>query len=405
MYVAFFVILLDMVGFGVMVPIMAFYALQLGAGAEISTLCMALYVIGMLISTPVLGRLSDCYGRKPILMLSMFGAIAGYIMLAFADTVLMIALSRLLGGLMAGNVAAAQAYVTDVSTPENRAKAMGLIGAALGLGFVIGPILGASLAGDDFATANLKLPALVSACLSFAALCMVMVFLKESVTTEQMRQARSEKNVGRLRAIALVAKQEILSALIVAGLLYNIAAGLAEAIFPLWASATGVASGPKSLVPLLLVAGISMVIMQAGLIGPLTRRFGEQKLVIAGAIGFAIGMVQFPLAGDAGSVVWVMLCLALQAASASLMVTSLQSLVSQCADSSNRGMVLGVFSSAGTLGRAIGTSASGFMFVAIDVHSPYLLSVALMALVVVAALSIIRRFERQQPLLPVEGDA
>jgi len=405
MYIAFFVILLDMVGFGVMVPIMAFYALQLGAGAEISTLCMALYVIGMLISTPVLGRLSDCYGRKPILMLSMFGAVGGYIMLAFADTVLLIALSRLLGGLMAGNVAAAQAYVTDVSTPENRAKAMGMIGAALGLGFVIGPILGATLAGDDFATANLQLPALVSACLSLSALCMVALFLKESVTAEQMSQARSEKGVSRLRAVSLVIKHELLSALIVAGLLYNMAAGLVEAIFPLWADATGVAAGPKGLVPLLLVAGVSMVIMQAGLIGPLTRRFGEQKLVIAGAAGFAVGMLQFPFAGDSGSVVWVMLCLALQAACASLMVTSLQSMVSQCAASSNRGMVLGVFSSAGTLGRAIGTSVSGLMFVTIDQHSPYLVSVALMVLVVMAALSIMRRFTRQLPLQAVEGEA
>jgi len=169
MLIVFLVIVLDLIGFGIMVPILAYYVVQLGGGPELATFCMALYAIGMLISTPILGRLSDFHGRRPILMLSMVGAIIGYLMLGFAESLWVVALSRLLAGLMAGNIAAAQAYITDITSEENRAKGMGLIGAAFGLGFVIGPALGSYLAGDDFATANLFLPAMVSAGMCAAA--------------------------------------------------------------------------------------------------------------------------------------------------------------------------------------------------------------------------------------------
>ena len=198
MLIVFLVIVLDLVGFGVMVPILAYYVVQLGGGPELATFCMALYAVGMLVATPVLGRLSDYYGRRPILMLSMVGAIAGYLLLGFAEALWVVALSRLLAGLMAGNIAAAQAYITDITSIENRARGMGLIGAAFGLGFVIGPALGSYLAGDDFATANLFLPAMLSASLSGAALLAIIFLLPESLDPAQREALRNEPHeIGR----------------------------------------------------------------------------------------------------------------------------------------------------------------------------------------------------------------
>ena len=133
MLIIFLIVLVDLIGFGIMVPIFAFYALNLGADPSLATAMMAIYSGAMFLATPVLGRLSDRFGRKPVLALSLVGAMAGYFMLAFATTLWMVALSRLISGLMAGNIAAAQAYITDITTEEDRARGMGLIGAAFGL--------------------------------------------------------------------------------------------------------------------------------------------------------------------------------------------------------------------------------------------------------------------------------
>lgn len=396
MLIAFVVILLDMIGFGMMVPILAFYALRLGAGPEMATFCMALYVIGMFFSTPLLGRLSDYYGRKPVLMISMAGSVLGYIILGFADTVWMIALSRLVSGLMAGNVAAAQAYVTDISTPENRAKGMGLIGAALGLGFIIGPLLGSFLAGDNFETANLQLPAIVAAALSCAALLMVVLVMKESLSPENRVALRQEKRISQWQAFYQVIQHPMILLLVCGCLAYNVAAGLGESIFPIWADAVAVAQGPRDLMPMLLTAGIAMVIVQAGLIGPLTRRFGETRLLLSGAILFTLAMFAMTVAGKATSVLGVMASLAVQSVGAAMILTSMQSLVSQCSEATNRGTVLGVYGSVGTLGRAIGTSATGAAFANLGVHSPYYLSAISTALLVVLAIFVIGRWQRHR---------
>ncbi len=396
MLIAFVVILLDMIGFGMMVPILAFYALQLGAGPEVATFCMALYVIGMFFSTPLLGRLSDYYGRKPVLMISMAGSVIGYIILGFADTVWMIALSRLVSGLMAGNIAAAQAYVTDISTPENRAKGMGMIGAALGLGFIFGPLLGSFLAGDNFETANLQLPALVAAGLSFGALLMVVLVMKESLSPDSRVALRQEKRISQWRAFYQVVQHPIILLLVCGCLTYNIAAGLGESIFPIWAEAVAVAQGPRDLMPMLLTAGIAMVIVQAGLIGPLTRRFGETRLLLTGAILFTLAMLAMTVAGKAASVVGVMAALALQSVGAAMILTSMQSLVSQCATETNRGTVLGVYGSIGTLGRAIGTTATGSMFANLGADSPYYLSASSTAVLVVLALFVMGSWHRHR---------
>ena len=386
MYIAFLIILLDMIGFGIMIPIMPFYALQLGAGEALATFCMGLYVVGMFLSTPILGRLSDYYGRKPVLMLSMAGAVIGYVLLAYSDTVLMVALSRLFSGLMAGNIAAAQAYMTDVSSDDNRAKAMGVVGAAFGLGFIIGPALGSVLAGESFENANLWLPAMVSAGMSFLAFITIIVFLKESLSVEYRQELRAQQQVSRWRTFLAVSQDRLIMPLLIAVFIYNIAAGFAESIFPIWAEATQVVAGPNQLMPLLLVAGIAMVIMQGGAIGPLVRRFGEYRLLFAGALIFGVSMFGMSLAGGAVSYYGAMASLVGQSIGAALLLTPLQSLVSKCTSHTNRGAVMGVYSSMGTLGRSCGTVLTGLAFANIHPHSSYYIAALCMLLLLLLML-------------------
>ncbi len=385
---AFLVILMDMIGFGIMVPILAFYSLKLGADADVATLCMALYAAGMLVSTPILGRISDYYGRRPVMMLSMIGAVIGYILLGFATTIWMVALSRFLSGLMAGNIAAAQAYITDITSEEDRAKGMGLIGAAFGLGFIIGPAIGSYLAGDDFEKINLWLPAMVSAAMSFCALLAIIFFLPESLSEEQKHQRRLQPAVGTLRALKTVSVQEMILRLLFACLIYNIAAGLVESIFPIWADVTSIARGPKDLVPLLLVAGLTLAVIQGGLIGPLAKRFGEKRLFFFGCVGFALSVLGLTLAGRAESYYGVMLALACQSGAAAFIMTPLQSLISKRASHTERGMVMGLYSSAGTMGRMLGTLASGALFVNINTHSPYYSGALCMLILIIIGFSI-----------------
>mgnify|MGYP001583528665 CR=1 FL=1 len=388
MLIVFLVIVLDLIGFGIMVPILAYYVVQLGGGPELATFCMALYAIGMFISTPILGRLSDFHGRKPILVFSMLGAIIGYLMLGFAQSLWMVALSRLLAGLMAGNIAAAQAYITDVTTEENRARGMGLIGAGFGLGFIIGPTLGSLLAGDDFATANLFLPAMVSTGMSAAALITIVFFLPESLDDKHRQALREQPHPGRIKILQELWNRPLIPHFLLGVLIYNVGAGLVEAIYPLWVRDTGIAAGPQDLAPLLLVSGLVMAAIQGGLIGPLTRRFGEHRLFQIGAIGFSLAMVATVIAGEQGSYYGAMFALVCQGASAALILTSMQSLVSQCAGPTERGMLLGIYSSAGTLGRIIGTLATGVLFARVHIQSPYVSTVVLMLVLFLIARSV-----------------
>ena len=375
MLLVFLVIVLDLIGFGIMVPILAYYVVQLGGGPELATFCMALYAIGMFISTPVLGRLSDYYGRRPILMLSMLGAIVGYLMLGFAQSLWVVALSRLLAGFMAGNISAAQAYITDITSEENRARGMGLIGAGFGLGFIVGPALGSYLAGDDFTTANLFLPAMVSAGMAGAALLAIILFLPESLDPAHRAALRLQPRSGRMSALRELWGRPLIPHFLVGVLIYNTGAGLVEAIYPLWVRDTGIAAGPRDLMPLLLAGGIVLAAVQGGLIGPLTRAFGEHRLFQVGAIGFSLAMVGTVLAGEYGSFYGAMAAMALQSGAAALVLTSMQSLVSQCAGPTERGMLLGIYSSAGTLGRILGTLVTGVIFARIHIESPFVVTV------------------------------
>ncbi|MDF3125311.1 MFS transporter [Rheinheimera sp. 1928-s] len=370
----FIVILADMIGFGIMIPIFAYYVLQLGGDAQTATLLMGLYSFAMFCSAPLLGRLSDRYGRKPILMLSMLGASLGYLLLAFADSLWLVALSRLLSGAMAGNIAAAQAYIADITDESNRAKGMGMIGAAFGLGFVIGPALGSIMAGDQFAAANFMLPALTSAALSFVSFVGIALFLKESLSKELRQQNRAAPPYSQWTAFKGLYSQRLLLLIICCGVLFNVAAGLFESIFPIWAKDLTLISGPQGLAPMLLVSGFALAAVQGGLVGKLTRKFGEQQLLKFSSWLYAAAMLLMIISG-ANQLYWlVLLAMSMQAAATGLMLTCIQSLVSQKAAAHEKGRVMGLFSSAGTLARTLATFSTGSIYLLFGMQSPLILA-------------------------------
>jgi len=372
MAILFVIIFMDLVGFGLLLPLLAFYVQRVGASPEIITLVLGLYSVGQLIAAPLWGRLSDRFGRKPVLALTSFGLGLSYLVLAYADTLALLIFSRLFGGVMAGNIAAAQAYISDITTPETRAKGMGLLGAAFGLGFIFGPAIGGLLGGADLATADFTSPALASAAVTIAAACGVALFLKESLTPALRAAAAAPKPALRARFRSAFGRRELVM-LIMASFMAVTAWALFETVFALWANAK-FTYGPAQIGYVLTLMGVISVIIQGGAIGALTRRFGERLLAIVAVIALTAGYIG--IAFLAQEVPMLAACAVLAVGSA-LFNPSLASLVSQEAADHERGAVLGVFQSASALGRVVGPAFSGLVFARLGAPAPFILAAAL----------------------------
>src|SRR5260221_7907552 len=206
MPVLFLIVFVDLVGFGLVIPLLPFYAERFSASPQQVTLLLAVYSLMQMFSSPLWGRLSDRVGRRPVLMVSMAASVLAYLWMGFADALWMLFAARAVSGICAGNIAAAQAYIADVTPPEKRARGMGMIGAAFGFGFIIGPVIGGVVAGSDLKTADLQTPGLIAAGLSATALLGVVFLLQESLSTA----ARGRETRGRFAALAAAIGQPIL---------------------------------------------------------------------------------------------------------------------------------------------------------------------------------------------------
>src|SRR5437763_10329946 len=211
MPILFLIVFVDLVGFGLIIPLLPFYAERFGASPQLVTALLAVFSLMAMISAPLWGRLSDRIGRRPVLMASMAAAALAYLWLGLASELWMLFAARAFAGICAGNIAAAQAYIADVTPPEKRARGMGMIGAAFGLGFIVGPVIGGIVAGSDLKTADLETPGLIAAGLSATALFGVVFLLRESLSPARARQTRGriaalrgalgEPTLGRLLAV------------------------------------------------------------------------------------------------------------------------------------------------------------------------------------------------------------
>jgi len=383
----FLIVFVDLVGFGLVIPLLPFYAVRFGASPQQVTLLLAVYSLMQLFTAPLWGRLSDRVGRRPVLTVSMAASVLAYFWIGAAPALWMLFAARALAGACAGNIAAAQAYIADVTKPEDRAKGMGLIGAAFGLGFIIGPALGGLLAGSDPATADVETPAWVAAGLSFAALCGVVLLLAESLPVER-RAVRSGSRT-RIAAIWDVLHRPVLSRLILIFFLVIVAFAGMESTFALWAMAQ-FGWGPGQVGYVFAYVGVLSAILQGGLIGTLTRRFGEERLLISGLSLIGVGLLVIAAARNLPVFAVAVSALAL---GMGLTQPSLNSLISRRAGREEQGEVIGVSQSVASLSRVLGPIAAGFFFAEFGRDAAFLWGAVLGGIALLLALKLIRSLE------------
>jgi MFS transporter, DHA1 family, tetracycline resistance protein len=359
--IIFLIVLIDLMGFGIIIPLLPFYVPGYRDHPLKVTLLFSVFSICQFIGAPVLGMLSDRYGRRPVLVLSQIGSAIGYVLLGIAtlwkDTnptwmLTLVYISRIIDGFTGGNISTAQAYVSDVTTRENRAKGMGVLGAAFGIGFCLGPFLGGTLGHY-----NKAWPAYIAATLCAVASLLTYLRLPESRRhgeTEIVAWLHPSRFTPILRKPVLVQLLAISFFTMAAFVMMESTIGIyLNAAFGWQEREVGYFFG---------FLGIVIIIVQGGLIGRLTKRFGEWPLAVIGAICVALGMLGFI------STSWwpllAVLCLAgaTNATGRSLQQPTMSSLISKFSYPREQGIVFGLYHGLGSLARVVGPAVAGLAY-------------------------------------------
>lgn len=339
---------IDILGFGIVIPVLPLYAEHFGATAVQIGWLVGIFSLAQFFFAPVWGKVSDRVGRKPVLLLGLFGTVVGYVLMGLATSIMLLFVARLIDGISGANIGAAQAYLADISAPENRAKAMGLLGAAFGLGFVFGPALG----GWASVAFNYAAPMFIAAGLSLINFFFVMFFLPES--RRAARKGTSEPIFPNLfdhveRTTYAWSLASYFLVIVGFSMMTALFALLLFHRFGLDALHTGY---------VLASVGILGVIIQGGLIGRLVKRFGEATVALAGAVWMCGGLCALALSSGVG---WMIAATAAVGIGNSLLMPTLSSLASRSAESSWQGRALGVMQSSGSLARWVGPMLAGVL--------------------------------------------
>jgi len=343
-------VVLDLLGFGIVIPLLTFYAEEYGAGPVAVTLLMAVYSFAQFLMAPIWGALSDRFGRRPIMLFSIGMAtfcLAGF---AWAESLVMLFVFRTLHGAAAANISTAQACVADVTSLENRAKGMGMIGAAFGLGFTVGPFVGGELSVHGLAA-----PIWFAAGLSLLNFVLAVLWLKETRKPDTKRPERSIHPSTFIK----VAKHPVVGLCIVLTFVMTFAFAIMESSFTLFAEHVRDLDA-RSVGRMFGVAGLTMIAVQGGLIGRLVKRFGEATLVPLGVGLLSLGLLLLPFAPPPTAMVLVFMLMAVGQGIAS---PSLHSLISKGAQPNEQGFVLGTNQSMSALARAVGPTMAGWLYI------------------------------------------
>jgi DHA1 family tetracycline resistance protein-like MFS transporter len=382
----FLVILVNVLGFGLLIPLLPFYVERLGGSPEVVTLIIALYSLLQFLTAPLFGRMSDRYGRKPILAWTTLGTVLAHVLLGVADSLWLVILSRCIGGVMAGNLGVAFAYAADITTPEKRAKAMGILSAAFSLGFMFGPGIGGLLAGTDVASANFMLPAFSAAALAIIAWLCTIWFLPESVKPEDQAGHDGAPKISLSEQFRITFRSRSLGLMASVSFLLYMAWTLFLAIFALWANRV-LGHGPREIGFLFMYSGLVGAASQFTIIGPLAKRIGEFSVVMLTVLAMIAGLL---IMAFATTVIWTVIAVTLLSAAHSVFTPIVTSIASKESSPRNRGVVLGLFQSVGSLGRVAGPLFSGAAFAQLGYASPYQIGAAVMLPCVVLGLLAMR---------------
>jgi DHA1 family tetracycline resistance protein-like MFS transporter len=351
--ILFLVVFVDLLGFGMVIPVMPIYAEHLGASEAATGWLSTGYSLMQFVFAPIWGRLSDRVGRRPVLLVSIAMTAVAFLLYGVAASFAVLLVSRLFAGAATANIAIAQAYVADVTTPEGRAKGMGMIGAAFGLGFVFGPAVGGLLAAHSLST-----PGFVAAALSLVNLVGAYFLLPEPA-----QHVAATRQRGRFEALFAELRKPGIRKLLVVFFVITLAFSAMEATYAFLAQRH-------------YYIGVIVVLVQGGLIGPLTRRFGEKKLLVAGAVLQAVSLAALPFATGLPG---LLLATAPLALGSGLTSPSLSSLLSKFSRAEDQGGTLGIGQSASALGRIFGPLSGSMSFSAWHA-APYLGGAVIMGL-------------------------
>jgi MFS transporter, DHA1 family, tetracycline resistance protein len=360
------IVLVDLLGFTVVMPLLPRFAEQYGlAGWQIGLL-FSMYPLCQLIAGPILGRLSDRFGRRPILIISQAGTALSFVMLGLAHDFPTMLLARALDGASGGNILVAQAYVADVTIPENRARGLGLIGMAFGLGFVLGPLLGGILVGLPVAQEwKLRLPFFVGAAFSTVAWVLVLTRLPESLPADPSAQKRARIITihGLVKTMTHASSRQLVGL----GFLVTLAFASLEGSFSLYLEKRMGWGASRASFGFAFL-GLISAIVQGLLIRRLVPRFGETRLIVAGASALAAGLALLASVRNVPALVGATLVVAV---GQGLLSPSISGLLSRRTQPSEQGAVFGTFSSAQTLARMVSYSVANVLLARFGTSAPF----------------------------------
>ena len=344
-WLVFFVIVVDLIGFGILIPILPFLSPQLGGGTDDIAFILATYSVAAAIVAPIWGKLSDREGRRRILGICLLGGAVSHFLLAIADTLWLVYVSRAVAGMMAGGVPVATALIADASTPEQRSRAMGLIGRAFGIGLILGPVIGGVLAQSE---TDFMLPCLVAGVLSVLAAALAFILLPAGKTWDGHTEAAVDQD--RSAPLRGIVKRPGLPLFICQFCFHTSAVSASVYLFPLWV-ATGLGWQAREVGLFFGLIGVVMVITQGNILGWMTDRFGNLWVLRSAALCFSASLALSAVATQA----WAMGALGLLLFSAAtLCLPVLNTIASHLVTPASRGQFFGVTASSAAFGRILG---------------------------------------------------
>jgi MFS family permease len=383
LYTLLGVMFINLLGFGIVVPLLPFYAKSFNASAFQIALIFSAYAIGGFFGEPFWGRLSDRIGRKPILISTVCGNCLCYFALAFAPNVYAAFVIRLLGGLASGNGSVVQGYIADVSPPDDRTGKMSLLGAAYNIGFIVGPALGGLLAHPTAGHSGFRLPLFL--CSGLSALCVIglILFVQES----RVRSDRFSNQPSRWAVLGKALTTPVVSRLMMVTFLAGCAFNGTEYVFGLWTQAR-FDWGPQQVGGAFAVVGVVAAINQIFLTGRLSRKFGEARVLAA---GMALTMAATVLQAFSIGAITTIPCLAVAAWGQSIAWPNVSALISRNVDWEHQGQYLGLNNAVGASARLVGPSIAAFAFADLSVNAPFFTSALLVLPAIFFALSARRK--------------
>lgn len=360
LFTLFLIVFVDLLGFGIVLPLLPYIAEKYRATPFTIGILGATYSFFQLLAGPILGRLSDRYGRKKLLAISQFGSAAGYLLLGLANNLPLLFLARMVDGITGGNISIAQAYIADVTTKENRAKGMGIIGAAFGLGFIFGPAIGGFLARYSY-----SYPGYFAMGISLITVFLTIVTLPETVSSEERKKA--PKAQITFQAFWEVATDSKIEYLIIVFFLINSAFSLMQGTFALWTQKR-FNFGPEQNGYIFAFVGVMAVVAQLKLLPFLVKRYKERALLTYSIFLYGLGFILIPFTPNPWYLLGTQTLLVL---GNSLANPSIQALASERVPKEEYGETLGFLQSAGSLGRIVGPVLGGWLFEALGFNSPF----------------------------------